>query len=195
MCVFFFKCHFVCLFFLALNYFNKPIFCSNVLKKARKKPKQPFFLKKVRQDLKSQKNSKNAKKCQTTSKTPNPPKFGLEKRHLATLPAMGQSHCETFGCLFGQFSPVQIVKMDCSLFCSVAIRSVIKQGGPLLYVLHLLLNDPCLPGAGAIFRLKKGGQRKTRRAAKDEVDTSCTKLQFKERAAASRSLKCTKGEK
>jgi hypothetical protein len=51
----------------------------------RKKPEKSqnsHFFKKVRQDLKTQ---KNAKKCQTTSKTPNPLKFGLEKRHLATL--------------------------------------------------------------------------------------------------------------
>jgi hypothetical protein len=54
-------------------------------KKPEKREKSQIFFKKVRQDLKSQKNAKNAEKCQMTSKTPNSPKFALEKRHLATL--------------------------------------------------------------------------------------------------------------
>jgi hypothetical protein len=59
-------------------------------KKSQKKAKTAIFFKKVKQDLKSQ---KNAKKCQTTSKMPNSPKFGLEKRYLATLTST-QSHSQ-----------------------------------------------------------------------------------------------------
>jgi hypothetical protein len=59
-----------------------PHFLVKCAEKARKKPKTAKKIKEAIQDLKSQ---KNAKKCQTTSKTPNSPKFGLEKRHLASL--------------------------------------------------------------------------------------------------------------
>jgi hypothetical protein len=54
-------------FFLALNYFNKLIFCSNGPKKPEKNQKKHFFLKKARQDQikpditpKQNKNKKNA---------------------------------------------------------------------------------------------------------------------------------------
>jgi hypothetical protein len=42
------KLHFVCLyFFLAWSFFDEHIFCSNVPKKARKKPKKPQKIKKA----------------------------------------------------------------------------------------------------------------------------------------------------
>jgi hypothetical protein len=43
---------------------------------------------------KARKKQNTAKKCQMTSKTPNSPKFGLEKRHLATLADFAAVHRE-----------------------------------------------------------------------------------------------------
>jgi hypothetical protein len=83
-------------FFLAWNYFNKPIFWSNVPKKARKNPKAAKKIKEAKQPKKPEKRPKRQKKKgQTTSKTPNSPKFGLEKRHLATLHHGAHCACTT----------------------------------------------------------------------------------------------------
>jgi hypothetical protein len=49
-------------FFLAWNYFNKPIFWSNVPKKARKNPKAAKKIKEAKQPKKPEKRPKRQKK-------------------------------------------------------------------------------------------------------------------------------------
>jgi hypothetical protein len=59
-------------------------FSFNVPKKARKSQNSHFFFE---ESQTRPKKPEKRQKRQTTSKTPNSPKFGLEKRHLATLTA------------------------------------------------------------------------------------------------------------